>query len=281
MDDFVVFICTHGRPNSQHTYNTLKKCRYSGKIILVLDDTDSTLQQYIDIYGVDMLRVFNKNHYINSSFDNGDNKPHYKCILYAKRAVEDIASSMGLKYFAIADDDITDFVIRYPNKGKLTTYPITNFDFILDSYVDILQPSVACVGFGYAKSYFKGANTFEYTTLSNRSLPYQFLIRNSAVKVNWVSWFGEDDITELQSSLLGSVWLSIPHVMQVMKPIGSVDSVGGMVETYRDFDEFTRKFNIFKYCPQRTYFMCRKNKMYLAHKTNSCFPKIISEVYKK
>ncbi len=281
-NELVVFICTHGRPNKQYTYEALKKCGYTGKIILVLDDTDKTIQTYIDIYGADNLIVFNKNYYINSDrYDNGDNKLHDKCILYAKRAVEDIAKSMNLKHFVIADDDITNFVIRYPNSTKLCTYNIDNLDLILDCYVELLHNNVAGVGFGYSKSYFKGKETFTYKYLSNRSMPYQFVIRNADVDVNWTSWFGEDDITELCSSALGNVWLSIPYVMQVMKAIGNTNTDGGMVDVYKEYDTFKLNFNIVKYCPGKTRMMRYNNKYTVAKKSVNCFPKIISEVYKK
>ena len=281
-DDFVVFICTHGRPDKQYTYDTLCKCGYTGKVVFVLDDTDKTIQQHIDLFGEDNIIVFNKNHYINSDlYDKGDNEPHYKCIVYAKRAVEDIAKYMGLKYFAISDDDITNFTIRYPSNDKLATYKVTDLDLILDNYINIMHNDVAGVGFGYSKSYFKGVSTFEYKQLSNRSMPYQFVIRDADVDVNWKSWFGEDDITELCSSTLGDVWLSIPYVMQTMKPIGSVSASGGMADTYKQFDTFKLNFNILKYCPSSTRMMQYNGKYTVAKKVVNSFPKIVSEVYKK
>lgn len=45
-DDFVVFIITHKRPDNQITYKTLKRGKYTGKIIFVLDDGDDTIDAY-------------------------------------------------------------------------------------------------------------------------------------------------------------------------------------------------------------------------------------------
>ena len=42
-DDFVVFIITHKRPDNQITYKTLKRGKYTGKIIFALDDGDDTI----------------------------------------------------------------------------------------------------------------------------------------------------------------------------------------------------------------------------------------------
>lgn len=281
-NNFAVFICTHGRPSTQYTRDSLIRCGYTGKIYLVLDDTDPTIQQYIDIYGTDSLVVFDKNHYINSDkYDNGTNAPKFKCIVYAKRAVEDIAKSMGYNHFAIADDDMTDFTIRFPTDEKLATYKIHDLDSILDIYCDIACGPVAGVGFGYITSYLVGKSAFEYPSLSSRKLPYQFVIRNGKIPVIWESWFAEDDITELQSSYIGNIWLSIPHIKQVTKTIGDISGEGGMADIYKQNDTFKLNFNILKCCPQRTYFTYRKGKPVISRKTDSCFPKLISDVYRK
>lgn len=279
-EDFAIFICTHGRPHEQHTYEMLKRCGYTGKIYLVLDNTDTLIQEYIDIYPLDSLIVFDKNYYINSEkFDNGDSSEHYKCILYAKRAVEDIAKFMKLSYFAIADDDITNLVIRFPT-DKLETHKIQNLDKVLEAYLSIMTEKVAGLGFGIVISYFKGIDTFNYKYLSKRSLPYQFVLRNASVPVVWTSWMYEDNITELQSSSLGNFWASIPYIMQYVKPIGSVKNNGGMSDIYKSLNMFILNFNIIKYCPQKTYFIRKNNQYVLCRAEDNCFPKLISEDYK-
>lgn len=280
-DDFAVFICTHGRPDKQYTYNALRKCGYTGRIYLVLDNTDHTIQEYLDIFGVEHVLVFDKNHYINcSDYDNNDNVLHAKCIVYAKRAVEDIAKSMNFRHFVIADDDIVNFVIRHPIGDKLATIQITDLDTVLNSYRCLLVNNVAAVGFGIALSYFKGVDSFTYQNLCKRILPYQFVIRSSAIRVNWKSWMCEDDITELQSSSVGNIWLSIPYVAQQIKPIGNIKNSSGMAEQYKNFDTYTLKFNIIKVCPRKTVIKYNKGKYSLLKQVDNCFPKIISERFR-
>ena len=41
-DDFCAFILTHGRPYKVHTYQTLRKAGYTGKIYIVIDNEDKT-----------------------------------------------------------------------------------------------------------------------------------------------------------------------------------------------------------------------------------------------
>lgn len=282
-DDFAIFICTHGRPNAQHTLDMLHKANYTGKWYLVLDNTDHTIQQYIDIYGADKIIIFDKNYYINSDrFDNGDNILHAKCILYAKRAVEDIAKSMKLNYFAIVDDDFIKLSLRYPEDGKLRRMLVTDIDDVLEAYIDVLSNGITAVGFGSVSAYCDGIKSLDAVHLSKRYLPYQFIIRNASKEVNWTSWMSEDDVTELQSSMVGNLWLSLPYVMQETKPIGDTTASGGMVETYKNSDTYTLNFNAVKNCPHRIYLKQRKDgKLILARYYDRCFPKIISGRYKK
>ena len=284
-DDFAIFICTHGRPDKQLTLDTLKRTGYTGKWYLVLDDTDETIQSYIDNFDTNNIIVFNKNHYINcEKYDNGDNKLHDKCIVYAKRAVEDIAKFLGCKYFVIADDDVSSLSIRVPIDGKLRNVVINNLDDILEAHIKLFSNNVATIGFGITYYYFGGVSTFSYDNLSKRFLPYQFIIRNSAVEVNWLSWFAEDDVTGFQSSMIGNVWLISLYVMMRCANVGDVTLNGGMVEIYRESpDKYNLNFNVVKYCPDRILLKFNKKTgtFELIKHMHNCFPKILNGRYKK
>ena len=284
-DDFAVFICTHGRPNKQLTLNLLRKCGYTGKIYLVVDDTDSTIQEYIDNFGSDNVIVFDKNYYINSDrFDNCSNDPSYKCIVYAKRAVEDIAKSLGINFFAISDDDITRFALRYPVDGKVRRFPIVNFDKLLSVYLNMLDNDIAGIGFGHVTSYCGGVKSFDYESLSARYLPYQFILRNSKIDVSWTSWFAEDDVTELEEGKIGKLWLVIPYIMQETEPIGDISADGGMVDVYKQSNMFKLNFNVILHCPCGTSLMYKphkSNRYVIMRRYNRCLPNLISGGYKK
>lgn len=282
-NDFAIFICTHGRPNKQLTLDALMKVGYSGKWFLVVDDTDKTIQEYIDNYGADRVIIFNKNHYINSEeYDNCDNQLHEKCILYAKRAVEDIAKSFGMQYFVIVDDDMTKFSVRYPFGKVLKRVPITDFDALLEAYIEVLNKPIAAIGFGHVTTYCSGVKAFSDENMSKRYLPYQFILRNGAIPVKWTSWFAEDDITELQSGAVGNMWIVIPYIMQDTVPIGDTTASGGMVETYKNSNMYRLNFNTVRCCPQRIYMTCKgPNRFVLTRYYDRCFPKLISGRFKK
>ena len=62
-DNFVAFILTHGRPDKVWTYDTLRNNGYTGPIILVVDNEDNTVSEYIRIYDLKSkttVHVFDK-----------------------------------------------------------------------------------------------------------------------------------------------------------------------------------------------------------------------------
>lgn len=286
-DDFAVFICTHGRPGKQLTLNTLKKCGYTGKWYLVLDDTDKAIQQYIDNYGAEHIIVFNKNYYINSDrYDNGDNQLHAKCVVYAKRAVEDIALAKKLSIFLLADDDVTKLTIRFPTDNCLSRLAISEIDNIFEMYCEyMLSGNLCTLGVGTPTNYFIGKEAFFEKNLcgTNRPLPYNFTFRNTAYKVDWLSWFAEDTITLYQSSNVGNVWIADLYLMFECLPIGDSSISGGMADIYRTNTDFELQFCAIKYCPQRLLLKdyYKNGKMLFKRNNVASFPKIISGRYKK
>lgn len=282
MKDFAVFIITHGHPDKQITYDTLRRCGYSGKIYLVVDDTDTTIQQYIDNYGRDSVIVFNKNYYINSDrFDNGTNTPIYACAIYARRAVEDIAKSFGLDYFAMADDDIKKIVIRYPVDNALKRVNIVNLDAVLEAHIELLKTQhLACIGFGGVQNYFAGASVFSDDNLSKRIIPYQFFLRRTDKTVRWSCWYGEDDVEAYFNTITGNLWFASLYVMIEAMPNGT----GSMATTYETINSYIMSFAELRYFPGllRVYKRPKsKASIFGVIRTNgNWFPKILNETYK-
>lgn len=83
MDDFCVFILSHGRPRNIKTLRTLKKCGYTGEWYVVIDDEDDTEAEYRELYG-DKVLQFNKKE-ISETFDTGDLSEDRRTIVYADR----------------------------------------------------------------------------------------------------------------------------------------------------------------------------------------------------
>ena len=279
--DFAIFICTHGRPDKQLTLKDLLRSGYTGRWYLVLDDTDNTIQQYIDNYGVEHIIVFDKNHYINTCRDTGDVIGHYKCILYAKNAVEDIAQSLGVSAFMAVDDDVT-FRYRYRKGEKIGSSKILDIDSALSAYIDFLLDSDATtVGFGTPISIVRHGY-FNAEVMCYFRTPFVVLLRNAKHRVDWIGWYGEDNITTLSDSVVGGYWTSVPFIQYDTDMPGTTPS-GGMSHVYRANDPFKLAFNIKRAFPSCIDLRPSKDlsKFLTVIQRKNAFPLLISDSYRR
>ena len=84
-NDFAILILTHGRAGNILTLDALKKARYTGAWFMVLDDEDSQLNDYQELYGKEHCYVFSKAE-VAKTTDAGDNLPGRTAILWARNA---------------------------------------------------------------------------------------------------------------------------------------------------------------------------------------------------
>lgn len=290
-NDFAIFILTHGRPNKQLTVEALNTANYTGKIYFVVDDTDSTIQEYIDLFGTENVIIFDKNYYLNN-IDVGTNTPSAKCILYAKCATEDIAKHFGLKYFVIADDDLTDFRFRFPDKDNivLNSWRIVKMDEVLEAMIDFMENGdLVSLGLCEHNFFFTGVKNYDdkhTQKLCDLRIPHQFILRNSKHTVNWISYFGEDDITAMFCNY-ERPWYKFPKLQLFTEPIGGYSTtVDGMADTYKALTEFGRCMFFKMYRPdcvtiKKMFSKSQKRKMWTkVIVKNNAFPRIISGRYK-
>ena len=59
-DDFAILIMSHGRANNVVTVDTIKKCGYTGKWYIVIDNEDNQAEDYIKNFGKEHIIVFDK-----------------------------------------------------------------------------------------------------------------------------------------------------------------------------------------------------------------------------
>ena len=94
MDNFVVFILTHGRADNVITATTLKRCGYSGKIVYVIDNEDETAEEYRERFGAENVYQFDKKA-VSMTFDTMDLSEDRRTIVYARNVCFDIARELG------------------------------------------------------------------------------------------------------------------------------------------------------------------------------------------
>ncbi len=137
-DDFAVFILSHGRADNLITLDALNKQNYTGKIYIIIDDTDKQIDEYKKIENERIkVIVFDKEKAAEKT-DTIDNFKKMNIVVYARNKTWDIAEELGLKYFLVLDDDYVEFNCRYNKDDKLKSYHIKNLDEVFIYMLDFL-----------------------------------------------------------------------------------------------------------------------------------------------
>jgi hypothetical protein len=142
INDFVVFILTHGRPNNVKTIKLLRARGYTGRVVFVIDNEDKTLHEYEKNFGKENIFVFNKQYYADN-IDEGNNFDNTKVIIHARNACFDIAKQLGYKYFVQLDDDYYSLGYRYDTGERKIKNLDMVFKIMLDFYKSVPITSIA------------------------------------------------------------------------------------------------------------------------------------------
>lgn len=285
MNDFCVFILSHGRPTDVKTLKTLKKCGYTGKVFILIDNEDATGDEYLNKYG-DIVRVFDKLE-ISKTFDEADNFNDRRSVVYARNACFEEAKKLGFKYFMQFDDDYTRFEQRFDSEFNYipSTPLVTNLDSyfasLLEFYknTDILSIAVAQGGdfIGGKNSGFAKAVTLKRkcmnTFLCSTERPFKFLGR-----------INEDVNTYTYQQSKGGVFFTLNQFS--VKQMQTQKSEGGMTDIYLDNGTYVKSFYSIIFMPSAVKIGLMgntKETQRLHHKVkwNNCVPKIIREEHKK
>lgn len=281
LNDFVVFILTHGRADNVYTYKALKRAGYTGKIILVIDNEDNDVEKYYSNYGKENVYMFDK---IKKSkeVDSMDLDSDRKAILYARCACFDIAKELGYTYFLELDDDYTNFRSRVVSGESLKTVYIKKFDELVDCTLDFLDVSNAhTVALSQIGDFIGGKNSKVCKDRLTRKAMNAFFCRTDR-RFNWSGKMNEDVTTYITLGSRGYLFFTVADVS--IDQLSTQSLSGGMSEGYLSFGTYTKTFYTILSCPSCV-------KMYIMGVTNKRFhhvidwdkavPKIISDKYKK
>lgn len=160
MNDFVALILTNRRPDKVKTYNTLRKCGYTGEIRLVVDDEDPTIDAYVEKFGKEVV-VFSKKE-VASTFDVQDNQKELRGVVYARNASFELAKKEGFKYFIQLDDDYTFFSWRFDSTCRYNASgpSVRSLDLVFYHLVNYLeQTQIASIALAQGGDYIGGASS--------------------------------------------------------------------------------------------------------------------------
>ena len=281
LNDFAVFILSHGRPNNVVTVKTLKKANYTGDWYIVIDNEDDTEQEYRKNFK-DKVIQFDKLA-VSKTFDTADTQTDRRTVVYARNACFELAKQLGYKYFLELDDDYNKFSYRKEIDGSLTQrVDVKQADRMFGAMLDFLDVSGACsVAFAQGGDFIGGLGSKIYKEKLGRKAMNTFFCRTDK-PFQFIGRINEDVNTYTRLGMTGNLFFTVAAVM--INQMATQRNVGGMTEVYLDSGTFLKSFYTVMICPSAVKISVMVDKhLRIHHRINweYCVPKIIDERYKK
>lgn len=276
-DDFAVFILSHGRAEKCLTLETLRRCGFTGKVFIVIDDEDEQKADYFSNYGSDIVVEFCKKDYV-SSVDTITIVDNPASPTFARNAVCDIAKQHGVKYFGMFDDDLTNFLYRYNDSGSLRKKDISDLDKIFEYMLDFMDISNAdCFAFTNAGGLIGGVSG-RFSEGLRRQAAATFIIRTESY-APFVGVYNEDMNYSLLKARKGQLVFELTKIAFYTCERG--DNSGGLHDLYASKDWYFINFHSVVCLPDVCKIQPRNGNAKLKINWVCSIPQIISGRWKK
>lgn len=237
--DFVVFILTHGRPDSVYTIKALRKTNYTGPIVLVIDNEDDTAERYYQNFGRENVYMFDKKAKAKE-IDGMDQSEDRRAIVYARCACYDIAKNLGYKYFLELDDDFDSFRARIPIGDQLLSSHIKDFDKLVDIMLEFLETSQAdTVAFAQCGDFIGGVGSMVCRKRLVRKAMNSFFCTTDKPIV-WSGRMNEDVTAYVTQGSRGKLFFTIADI--ALNQLSTQSLSGGMSDVYSGSGTYIKSF---------------------------------------
>lgn len=281
--DFCIFILSHGRPDRVHTYDSLMKAGYSGRVYIVIDDEDKAEKGYREIFG-DKVLQFNKDEWAKKT-DEGDNFQHRKAIVYARNACWDLAKQVGCRWFCQMDDDYTSYQVRHDSNSKYVSGCVkTTITEIILALLDFYKETPAkSIAMSQGGDHIGGDNSQAEPALRRKCMNSWFC--DIEKPFSFFGHMNEDVSAYVTYGRRGDLFLTATQAMLIQKPTQSTE--GGMSELYLSSGTYVKSFYTILSCPSSVKIGLmgdpRSGRVRIHHKINwhKTAPKIIRQEHRK
>ena len=238
--DFCAFILTHGRADNVKTYKTLKKYGYTGLIYLVVDNEDKSIDKYIQNYGLENVKIFDKKA-IADKIDEANNFDNRKVIVHARNACFEIAKELNITYFIQLDDDYTSFRYRFVDK-YITTGNTKNLDFFFDIYLKFfISTNCKSIAFAQGGDFIGGESCgmiSNYKQNSRKCMNSFFC--STEREFQFIGSINEDVNTYTTLASRGDLFLTLPFIG--LEQAATQSQKGGMTDIYNSSGTYIKSF---------------------------------------
>ena len=279
-DDFAVMIVTYGRPDKQDTVKMLRNMGYSGKLILICDNTDPTVASLKEKEKCDVM-VFNKKEAAKRT-DTMYNRVEMKSPVYAMNYALGQARWMGLKYVAICDDDMKGMQFRPVIDGKLKSIKIKKADPVFEAILRFMDGTgIKAMCPARADGYTGGAGN-QFVRDGVKYNLSQMIFLNTNINLTFRGTLYVDFIASMD--LMNDNRPAFAYMgMSVLSP-GEGSNKGGCADVYEeDTDRYVAKYYAMMAHPGYVSIGWNKRKKQFFHRVGGAVshPYIISERWRK
>lgn len=274
LQGFAILIISHGRPNEAITEEKLRGGGYTGRIIYVLDELDSTLEDYYKKHDYNDIYVFSKMFEARHS-DRMDNFQEMRATLFARNICWQVARELGLESFCVMDDDYYYFGHRGPQGAKKTLH----LDDIFEWFVDYLKATpIKCLAFSQGGDHIGGYNE---DVVCKRKMMNSFICLTSR-PFKFYGMMNDDVNAYLRNGMVGDIYLT--YMAMQLDQVDTQQGGGGLTEAYQAAGTYRKSFYSVMIAPSCVSIKLMGEKSpRLHHSINwvASVPMIISETYKK
>ena len=282
MDNFCAFILTYGRPDNVRTYNKLREYGYSGRIVLLVDDKDESLTEYINRYG-DEVYVFSKDD-IADKFDQGNNWNDRRAVVYARNANPEIARKLGVTHYIQLDDDYTGFWWRFnPDRFYDGAVKVRRLDDVFEAMVTFIRETpYRSIAMAQGGDYIGGSESAAAKAIMLKRKVMNSFVVSTDNPMEFVGIINEDATTYVIDATRGILYGTTNYIN--LDQADTQQQSGGLTDIYLDIGTYVKSFYSVMYSPSnvRITSMGRGHRR-LHHRVswNDTTPMILREEHKK
>lgn len=241
MHELTAFILTYGRPDNVKTYRTLREGGFTGRILLLVDDTDKTIGEYQANFG-DQVVVFDK-HAIAKTFDTADNFEDMRSPIYARNACFQIAREMGIRYFVQLDDDYRTFRYRFDSSYRYSTdkSEVRRLDEVFDILLAFLKATpTTTIALAQGGDFIGGEGGSFGRAVQIRRKAMNSFVCDAQQPFTFVGTLNDDVNTYTSQAPIGTLFFTANQIG--LEQIRTQASVGGLTELYLASGTYVKSF---------------------------------------
>jgi len=251
LNDFAVFILSNGRANRVITYNTLRRCGYTGLIYILVDDEDAEINEYKKKYKSQVV-VFSKKKAIEIT-DSGDNFRKRNSVVFARNINFEIAKKMGIKYFLQLDDDYSSFDYTFNSQFQYITKKtkIIKMDVIFKIFLNFLKSTkITTIAFAQGGDFIGGVNStvsklYLRNKMSRKAMNSFFCATDRPFKFS--GRINEDVNTYVMMGMRGHLFYTYGGIR--LNQLQTQANEGGLTDIYLDLGTYVKSFYSVIYAP--------------------------------